>query len=121
MPYERFVILLKSRSHYTYHHSHHSILFRPKYFTPTLGGNTQNIPLRFPSNKCSKVFVVISPKIFCMRKETCGYVKERIEKKMDKCLKYQTNGYFDSRLKKKKKKREEKDSPCFLAIISKFK
>jgi hypothetical protein len=41
-------------------------------------------------------------------------------KKMDKCSKYQNNGYFDARLKKKKK-REEKDSPCFLAIISKFK
>jgi hypothetical protein len=28
-------------------------------------------------------------------KEACGYAKERIEK-MDKCPKYQNNGYFDA-------------------------
>jgi hypothetical protein len=55
-----------------------------------------------------------------MRKGTCSYAKERIEK-MDKCPKYQNNGYFDACLKKKKKKRQEKDSSCFLAIIFKFK
>jgi hypothetical protein len=49
MPYERFVILLKSRSHYT-HPIHHFILFHQKCFSPTLGGNTKNIPFRFPSN-----------------------------------------------------------------------
>jgi hypothetical protein len=38
-------------------------------------------------------------------KEACGYEKERIEK-MDKCPKYQNNGYFDARLKKKKKRKE---------------
>jgi hypothetical protein len=41
-----------------------------------------------------------------MRKGTCGYAKERIEKK-DKCPKYQNNGYFDARLKKEEEKRRK--------------
>jgi hypothetical protein len=34
-------------------------------------------------------------------KEACGYAKE----KMDKCPKYQNNGYFDACLKEKNKKK----------------
>jgi hypothetical protein len=39
-------------------------------------------------------------------KEACGYAKEIIEK-MDKCPKYQNNGYFDASLEKKEEKRNE--------------
>jgi hypothetical protein len=42
-------------------------------------------------------------------KEACGFAKERIlsikKKKMDKCTKYQNNGYFDARLKERNKKK----------------
>jgi hypothetical protein len=45
-------------------------------------------------------------------KEACGYAKERIEK-MDKCPKYQNNGYFDVRLKNEEKRKEEKIAHVF--------
>jgi hypothetical protein len=60
-------------------------------------------------------FLYIISQIFYI-KEACGYAKERIEK-MDKCLKYQNNGYFDARLEKKRRK----DSTYFLTFVSKFK
>jgi hypothetical protein len=44
--------------------------------------------------------------------------KRKNIKKMDKCSKYQNNGYFDARLKKKKKKREEKIAHVFLHLFS---
>jgi hypothetical protein len=44
--------------------------------------------------------------------------RKNIIKKIDKCLKFQNNGYFDARLKERNKK---KDSPCSLTFISKFK
>jgi hypothetical protein len=40
---------------------------------------------------------------------------------MDKCLKYQNNGYFDAYLEKRREKKRIKDNPCFLAFVSKFK
>jgi hypothetical protein len=45
-----------------------------KYFTPTPGVNTKNIPYKISPNKCSNVLVAISQK-FCYRKEACGYAK----------------------------------------------
>jgi hypothetical protein len=45
---------------------------------------------------------------------------KRKNKKIDKCPKYQNNGYFDARLEKKEEKRI-KDSLCFLTFVSKFK
>jgi hypothetical protein len=49
-------------------------------------------------------------------KEACGYAKERIEK-MEKCLKYQNNGYFDAYLKKEEKRKEEKIAHVFLCLF----
>jgi hypothetical protein len=58
MPYERFVMLIKSRSHTHHPHMHYSYTgsrrkHLPSYidspekcFTPTLGVNTKNIPYR---------------------------------------------------------------------------
>jgi hypothetical protein len=86
MPYERLVMLLKSRSH-TYHpHMHYSytggrhknMSFHldplKKCFTSTIGVNTKNIPYRISPNRCSNVLVAISQK-FCCRKKACGYAK----------------------------------------------
>jgi hypothetical protein len=53
-------------------------------------------------------------------KEACGYAKEIIEK-IDKCPKYQNNGYFDALLEKRREKKRIKYSPCFLTFVSKFK
>jgi hypothetical protein len=52
-------------------------------------------------------------------KEACSYTKERIEK-MDKCPKYQNNGYFDVRLEKRREKKRRTNSPRFLTFVSKF-
>jgi hypothetical protein len=60
IPYERFLILLKSRSHTHHPHMHysytgsrrknmHSIQIQQKCFTPTLGVNNKNILHKFPS------------------------------------------------------------------------
>ena len=91
-PYERFVMLLKSRScthdphmHYSYTGGRcknmPSIQIHPKCFTPTLRVNTKNTLDRFfhPPNKCSKVLVAISQK-FCCRKETWVMQKLFIKK-----------------------------------------
>jgi hypothetical protein len=43
MLYERFVILLKSRFYHIYISSI-PYFFHQKYYSPTLGGNTKNIP-----------------------------------------------------------------------------
>ena len=72
MPYERFVMLLKSRSRTHHPHMHYTYtggrrknmpfhLSTQKCFTPTLGVNTKNIcPIGYPSNNCSKVLIAIS-------------------------------------------------------------
>jgi hypothetical protein len=101
MPYERFVILLKSRSRTHHAHMHYSYTggrritcfssrSTKKCFTPTLGENTKKIfhigfhQINTP-NSCA-----IS-QIFSVAEEACGYAKvihekkkERIEK-IDKC------------------------------------
>jgi monomeric isocitrate dehydrogenase len=41
--------------------------------------------------------------IFCIKKDSCDYAKEKVLKKMDKCP------------SEKKKKKNNKDSLCFLA------
>jgi hypothetical protein len=38
-------------------------------------------------------------------------------KKMDKCLKYQNNGYFDARLKKRRRKEKKKIAHVFLQLF----
>ena len=74
-PYERFVMLLKSRSrtHHRYlllllwEYAKHAFHLDPpkKCFTPTLGVNTKTYLIGFssPQNKCSKVLVDISLKV----------------------------------------------------------
>jgi hypothetical protein len=54
--------------------------------------------------------LLFSP-IFCIKKDSCGYVKEKVLKKIDKC----------PSKKKKKRKKSNKDSPCFLAKLLSFK
>jgi hypothetical protein len=46
--------------------------------------------------------LLFSP-IFCIQKDSCGYAKEKVLKKIDKCP------------SEKKKEKNNKDSPCFLA------
>jgi hypothetical protein len=94
MPYERFVMLLKLGSHTHHPHMHYSYTWDrrknmpfhldppKKCFTPTLGVNTKNIPLRISPNKCANVLLAISQKFRC-RKEACGYAKA-IHKKIKK-------------------------------------
>ena len=83
MPYERFVILLKSRSRTHHPHMHYSYTvvgaktcfpsrFTQKCFTPTLGENTKNMLHRFPSNICSKFLLLSLQQLLC-RKEAQGY------------------------------------------------
>ena len=104
-PYERFVMLLKSRSRTHHPHMHYSYTGRrrktwlpsrstQKCSTPTLGVNTKNYFIGFPPNKCSKVFVAITQK-FCCREEAWVmqklFIKKRKRKvlgKMDKCLRH---------------------------------
>jgi hypothetical protein len=99
MPYERFVIFLKSRSHYT-HLIHHFILFHKKCFSPTLGGNTKNIPFMFSSNKAPIPLYYLSNILY---ERSIWLCKRKNRKKIDKCPKYQNNGYFDARLEKREK------------------
>ena len=86
-PYERFVMLYKSRSRTHHPHMHYSYtggrrkntpfhLDPPKKcFTPALGMNTKTCLLGFPSTKSMlQVLVAISQKL-CCRKETWGYAK----------------------------------------------
>jgi hypothetical protein len=46
--------------------------------------------------------LLFSP-IFCIKKDSCGYAKEKVLKKIDKCP------------SEKKERKNNKDSPCFLA------
>jgi hypothetical protein len=79
MPYERFVMLLKSRSrrhhphmHYSYtrgRHKKHAIPSRStqKCFTLTLGVNTKKYPIGYTPNKCYN-FLLLSLKSFVVEK-----------------------------------------------------
>ena len=71
MPYESFVMLLKSRSHTHHPHMHysytggsrknmHSIWSTQKCFTPTLGENAKNMFDRFFTKQMLQVLVAIS-------------------------------------------------------------
>ena len=119
-PYERFVILLKSRSRTHHPHMHYSytggrrknmpsIQTHPKMFYSYTGSEPKNMFVRFfthqinaPSSCCylSKVL---------LQRRGMGYARvihkkrERKELKMDKCLNYQNNGYLDARQKKRKR------------------
>jgi hypothetical protein len=99
MPYERFVMLLKSRSrthhprmHYSYTWGRRknmpSIWIHPKMFYTYTRGKHKIMLDRFfyPPNKCSK-FLLISLSKFCCRKETWGYatvIHKKREKKRKK-------------------------------------
>jgi hypothetical protein len=91
MPYESFVILLKSRSHTHHPHRHypytrvgvetcHPSRSIQKYFTPTLGGNTKKIyiPYRLPQNKCSKLLLLSLKYFHCSRE---AWVMQKLFKK----------------------------------------
>ena len=94
-PYERFVMLLKSRScthqpniHYSYTRRRRKICFpsrsTQKCSTPTLGVNTKNMLVRFPIHQINaQVLVAISQK-FCCRKEAWAMQKLFIKKMMRK-------------------------------------
>ena len=103
-PYERFVMLLKSRScihhpnmHYSYTGGRHNDmslhLDSPKYILLLHWEWTQKIyPIEYPPNKFFKVLVAISQKFYC-RKKALGYAKvihkkRKSVKKMDKCPRY---------------------------------
>jgi hypothetical protein len=125
MPYERFVMVLKSRSH-THHmyllllHSEYAKTCLPsrstqKCSTPTLGVNTKKYPIGFPSNKCSK-FLLLSLKSFLAKKRHVAMQKLKKRRKKERVLK--KNGQV-SKLSKQwvlgcspEKNREKRDSPC---------
>ena len=104
-PYERFVMLLKSRScthhiyllllHWEYRKTCLPSRCTQKCCTPTLGVNTKTCLLGFLSAKSMLQVLVSYLSKFCCRKETWGYAKiihkkeEKKElKKMDKCPRY---------------------------------
>jgi hypothetical protein len=95
MPYERFVILLKSRSHTHHPHMHysytksrrknmHSIQIHQKCFTPTLEVNNKIILHRFPSINALSFFVIISQKIIAGRRMSYAKVIHKKEKERKK-------------------------------------
>ena len=103
-PYERFVMLLKSRSRTHHPHMHYSYTgvgattcfpsrSTQNCFTSTLGVNTKNMPYRISTKYMLQVLVAISQK-FYYRKESWGYAKvihkkRRDEKKnVGKCPRY---------------------------------
>jgi hypothetical protein len=84
MSYERFVILLKSRSrahhphiHYSYTWGRHRTCFpfrsTQKYFTPTLGENTKIFHIGFHQTNAPSSYAI--SQIFTMQKRDMGYAK----------------------------------------------
>ena len=119
-------MLLKSRS-YTHHpHMHYSYTRgrrknMPFHLDPPKNvlllhweWTPKNCPIGYPSNKCSN-FLSLSLKSFVAEKKHVA-MQKLFMKKMDKCLNYQNNGYSDARLRKRERK-DEYDSPCFLAKL----
>ena len=123
-PYERFIMLLKSRSRT--HHPHICITptlgvgtktcfpFRStqKCFTPTLGVNTKTCLIGFSIHQINAPSSYCYLSEFCCRKETWGYEKVIHKKKKKKKKSWEkwtsvrdieNNWYSDARLKKEKK------------------
>jgi hypothetical protein len=104
MPYERFLMLLKSRSR-TYHpYMHYSYTgvgaktclpsrSTQKCFLPHWKWTPKIFPIGYSTNKCSKFFLIYLKK-FCCRKGTWGYTKvihkkrKKSWEKMDKFPRY---------------------------------
>ena len=120
-PYERFAMLLKSRSrthHPNMHYSYAEVgvdICLPsrstqKCSTPTLGASTKNMLVRFSIHQINALSSCCYLSKFCCRKETWGYAKVIHKKRKKKwwwgknghkSVRYiENNGYSDARLKK---------------------
>ena len=121
-PYERFVMLLKSRSCTHHPHMHYSNTMGRHNNMPFHLDPPKNVSLLhwewtpktfligYPPNKCSKFLLlslksfVVEKKHWAMQKLFIKKEKKRVEKKMDKCLRYLKHWVFICPPKKRRER-----------------